>query len=78
MNRITDSNEEEIVRLGIDPIVTGAEMAVDGLMTTAIHGKTEKEIIQLEELATQCCRAMRNLSVNREYLLIIVTVILCL
>lgn len=63
---VNDSNEEEIVRLGIDPIVTGAEMAVDGLMTTAIHGKTEKEIIQLEELATQCCRAMRNLSVNPE------------
>lgn len=30
-------------------------------------GKTDKEITQLEELGTQCCRALRNLTVNRKY-----------
>jgi hypothetical protein len=47
----------------VDPIVQGAELAADGLYNPG--ARTEKEITQLEELATQCCRALRNLSVNR-------------
>eukprot|EP01033_Poteriospumella_lacustris_P003129 gene3129-2302_t len=59
---VNDNNEVEIVRLGVDPIVQGAELAADGLYNPG--ARTEKEITQLEELATQCCRALRNLSVN--------------
>lgn len=41
-------------------------MAADGL--DSIAGKHDKEIGLLEELATQCARALRNLSVNRKYI----------
>lgn len=58
-----DNNELLIVRLnGLEPIVGGAALAADGLDN--LMGKTDKEISLLEELATQCARALRNLSVN--------------
>jgi hypothetical protein len=60
-----DNNEVEIVRLGVEPIISGAELAADQLLG-GFHGRSDKELTQLEELATQCCRAMRNLSVNPE------------
>lgn len=60
-----DHNEVEIVRCsGLDPIVLGLALAADGL--DSIAGKHDKEIGLLEELATQCARALRNLSVNRK------------
>jgi hypothetical protein len=62
---VNDNNEVEIVRLGVEPIISGANLAADGLFCS-FHGKSERELTQLEELATQCCRAMRNLSVNPE------------
>ncbi len=60
-----DSNELEIVRCnGLDPVVLGAALAADSL--EHLGGKSDKEIGLLEELATQCARALRNLSVNRK------------
>jgi hypothetical protein len=49
----------------LHPIVSGAEFAARELDDLA--NRTEREITQLEELATQCSRALRNLSVNREF-----------
>jgi uncharacterized tellurite resistance protein B-like protein len=49
----------------LHPIVNGAEFAARELDDLA--NRTEREITQLEELATQCSRALRNLSVNREF-----------
>ena len=49
---------------GLEPIVAGTVVAADGL--ELCDGKSDKEIALLEELATQCARALRNLSVNRE------------
>jgi hypothetical protein len=61
-----DNNEVEIVRSGgLDPIVAGSAVAADGLMMNDM--KTDKEVQLLEELGTQCARALRNLSVNRTY-----------
>jgi hypothetical protein len=63
---LLDYNEVQIVKLGgVLPIVSGAEYAAECLQDG--NSRTEKESIQLEELATQCCRALRNLSVNRKY-----------
>lgn len=62
---IVDNNEIEIVRVnGLEPIVKGAALAADGLDSGSI--RTDKELAQHEELATQCSRALRNLSVNRK------------
>jgi hypothetical protein len=62
---VTDSNELEIVRChGLDPIVGGSALAADGLMMNDM--KSDKEVALLEELGTQCARALRNLSVNRK------------
>jgi hypothetical protein len=58
----------EIVRSGgLDPIVAGSSVAADGLMMNDM--KTDKEVQLLEELGTQCARALRNLSVNRTFTL---------
>lgn len=60
---VNDNNEVEIVRCqGLDPIVMGMVLAADGLSN--LDGKKEKEVSLLEELGTQCARALRNLSVN--------------
>jgi glutamine synthetase len=56
----------EIVKAnGLHPIVSGAEFAAREL--DDLVNRTEREITQLEELATQCSRALRNLSVNRKF-----------
>ncbi len=49
---------------GLHPIISGADLAANELDDLSNH--TEREITQLEELATQCARALRNLSVNRK------------
>jgi hypothetical protein len=55
----------EIVNVGgLQPIILGAAFAVDRLDPYAATS-ADKEMQQLEELATQCSRALRNLSVNR-------------
>ena len=55
----------EIVKLnGLQPIVSGTELAAEEL--DDLSTRSEREISQLEELATQCSRALRNLSVNRK------------
>ena len=60
-----DANEVEIVRCnGLDPIVAGTMVAAEGLELG--DGKSDKELSLLEELGTQCARALRNLSVNRK------------
>lgn len=62
-----DNNEVEIVRVqGLPPLIQGTALAAEGL-TSDLSAKTDKEVLQLEELATQCCRALRNLSVNRKF-----------
>lgn len=67
-NFFTDNNEVEIVRVnGLQPIINGAAIAAENLTGYGTN-KTDKELTQLEELATQCSRALRNLSVNRESL----------
>lgn len=50
---------------GLEPIVAGAALAADSLDN--LIGKHDKEIDLIEELATQCSRALRNLSVNRKF-----------
>lgn len=61
-----DNNEVEIVRVnGLQPIINGAAIAAESLNAYGTN-KTDKELSQLEELATQCSRALRNLSVNRK------------
>jgi hypothetical protein len=50
---------------GLDPIVGGSALAADGLMMNDM--KSDKEVALLEELGTQCARALRNLSVNRKF-----------
>ena len=63
---VADNNEVEIVRShGLEPVVNGAAVAAEGL--TMNDMKTDKEVALLEELGTQCARALRNLSVNRKY-----------
>jgi len=49
---------------GLEPIVNGTMMSAEGLELG--DGRSDKEIGLLEELGTQCARALRNLSVNRE------------
>lgn len=52
--------------------MSGTVLAADSLLKEAIgvgSGQSEKELALLEELATQCARALRNLSVNRKSLL---------
>ncbi len=49
---------------GLQPIVSGTELAAEEL--DDLSTRSEREISQLEELATQCSRALRNLSVNRK------------
>jgi len=62
---VNDYNEIEIVRYhGLEPIVNGLILSSEGL--TNHHSKSEKELLLLEELATQCSRSIRNLSVNRK------------
>ena len=62
---VNDHNEIEIVRYhGLEPIVNGLVVSSDGL--NHHHNKSEKELQLLEELATQCSRSIRNLSVNRK------------
>lgn len=61
---VNDNNEVEIVRVGgLDPICEGCAMAANGL-SGSLATRHEREIQHLEELATQCARALRNLSVN--------------
>jgi hypothetical protein len=55
----------EIVRLnGLDPIVGGLAHSADILHND--HSRDDKDIHLVEEQATQCARAIRNLSVNRK------------
>jgi vacuolar protein 8 len=64
---VNDANELEIVRVGgLDPIIQGTALCAEGLgfEPRGGGGKTDRELSLLEELATQCCRALRNLSVN--------------
>lgn len=62
---LVDANELEIVKChGLEPIVNGTMMSAEGLELG--DGRSDKEIGLLEELGTQCARALRNLSVNRE------------
>ena len=49
---------------GLHPIISGADYAATEL--DDLNNRTEREISQLEELGTQCARALRNLSVNRK------------
>lgn len=63
----SDNNEVEIVRVGgLDPICEGCALAANGLSSGA-SSRQERELLHLEELATQCARALRNLSVNRKF-----------
>ena len=56
----TDANELEIVKChGLEPIVNGTMMSAEGLELG--DGRSDKEIGLLEELGTQCARALRNL-----------------
>jgi hypothetical protein len=59
---VNDKNEVEIVKCyGLEPIVQGLELGATELNESRL---TPKEKLLLEELATQCARALRNLSVN--------------
>lgn len=51
--------------------MAGTMVAADGLELG--DGKSDKELSLLEELGTQCARALRNLSVNRELCPVVVT-----
>ena len=77
-------NEEEIVSEGgLSPIVGGLQMAIDRMkgsssMRLGVDGREN-----VEELAAQCCRALRNLSVSERNKLKLVraekdTFILCI
>lgn len=72
---VNDHNEIEIVRYhGLDPIVNGLVIASDGLCNNNNNNrpiKSEKDLQLLEELATQCSRSIRNLSVNRKLILLL-------
>lgn len=60
---VNDANETEIVRLGgLVPIM--ASLRETGPVLNPIRKKFAKNVENLEELAAQCCRALRNLSVN--------------
>ena len=50
---------------GLEPIIAGAQLSAREL--DDLSNRSEREISQLEELATQCSRALRNLSVNRKF-----------
>ncbi len=58
---------------GLHPIISGADLAANELDDLSNH--SEREITQLEELATQCARALRNLSVNRKRVIFFLPVI---
>lgn len=66
----SDLNEIEIVKAGgLAPITHGATLAAEtltlsGKFRTGTQDRSEKDIANLEELAAQCSRALRNLSVN--------------
>lgn len=58
-----DNNEMEIVESGgLQPIVDSLGVAANGLDRPG--GKSERDLMLLEELATQTARSLRNLSVN--------------
>lgn len=61
-----DFNEVEIVRLdGLDPIIQGitsASNSIDKILRS--FNESKKHSANVEELGAQCCRALRNLSVN--------------
>jgi len=61
---VNDKNEVEIVKCaGLEPIVAGLSQSASEL-DNSVSGRSEKEKYLLEEQATQCARALRNLSVN--------------
>mmetsp|Transcript_20177 Transcript_20177/g.34020 ORF Transcript_20177/g.34020 Transcript_20177/m.34020 type:complete len:296 (-) Transcript_20177:199-1086(-) len=64
---VNDENEIEIVRQqGLGPIVACAAMVAEAL-DNDMNGKSgfpAREMQYILELAAQCCRALRNLSVN--------------
>lgn len=64
---VNDENEIEIVRQqGLSPIVACAAMVAEAL-DNDMNGKSgfpAREMQYILELAAQCCRALRNLSVN--------------
>ncbi len=66
---VLDENEQDIVgQGGLSPIVAGLAQAArvlqaDGKSIGSAGGTLE----QFEELAAQCARALRNLTVNSEY-----------
>jgi hypothetical protein len=66
----TDANELEIVRSGgLEPIIEGMAHAVTVLCDytgTGGDAKSSRDYANSEELAAQCARALRNLSVNRK------------
>eukprot|EP01036_Dinobryon_divergens_P022256 gene22256-30498_t len=62
---VNDANELEIVRLGgLEPIITSMALAAEGLEGSERVPRASRDLPLLEELATQCARALRNLSVN--------------
>lgn len=64
-----DANELEIVRSGgLEPIIEGMAHAVSVLCDGGAAGdaKGTRDYANAEELAAQCARALRNLSVNRK------------
>jgi hypothetical protein len=65
----TDANELEIVQEGgLNPIILGTADAAAALDNRGAQFKGDaKEYSNLEELAAQCSRALRNLSVNRKW-----------
>lgn len=53
---------------GLEPIVAGAALAASSLLSLGSFTdlKRQKDLANTEELAAQCSRALRNLSVNRK------------
>lgn len=65
----TDDNEMEIVEQGgLEPIVQCAAMSAQSMDPGAkgAGASSTRELENLEELAAQCARSLRNLSVNRK------------
>jgi hypothetical protein len=63
---LVDDNELEIVQLGgLEPIVSATIESADRLSSA----KGVDDVDYYEELASQCARSLRNLSVNSELIL---------
>ena len=62
---VNDENEEEIIAAGaLLPLIANAQMALDELLNSLYGSKSDDPHDNYMELAAQCARCLRNLSVK--------------